>query len=225
MQKAGAEELLKLKEALEDRLAEPETYVEVDGRRYYPEEAKDLGLLEQANVRYATTLMIHYTMDNGRLIQRQYNIWADGEEGEIVREYLSRWEVVSNAGYYNGLTLPAPTQEAAVKDPYYSFSLNGNPVPEEFCTQADIDALVAAIKADCEDRTMTQRAAFHTGHFEFTYEDGTPGISRSFWIEFGGENFSSGSFSVFPDSENTLNWLRERDLLTYTVHPENAFNG
>ena len=211
--------------ALEDRLAEPETYVEMDGRRYYPEEAKELDLLEQANIRYATTLMIHYTMDNGRLIQRQYNIWADGEEGEIVREYLSRWEVVSNAGYYNELTLPAPTQEAADKDPYYSFTINGNPVPEEFCTQEDIDSLVAAIKADCEERTMTQRAAFHTGHFEFTYEDGAPGISRSFWIEFGGENFSSGSFNVFPDSENTLNWLRERDLLTYTVHPENAFNG
>ena len=211
--------------ALEDRLAEPETYVEMDGRRYYPEEAKALDLLEQANIRYASTLMIHYTMDNGRLIQRQYNIWADGEEGAIVNEYLSRWEVVSNAGYYNELTLPAPTQEAADKDPYYSFTINGNPVPGEFCTQGDIDSLVAAIKADCEERTMTQRAAFHTGHFEFTYEDGTPGISRSFWLEFGAENFSSGSFNVFPDSENTLNWLRQRNLLTYTVHPENAFNG
>lgn len=220
------EQIIRLQQlALEDRLAAPETYIEMDGRRYYPEEAKELDLLEKANVRFASTLMIHYTMDNGRLIQRQYNIWADGEEGEIVNEYLSRWEVVSNAGYYNELIEIATTGETVNKVQISAISINGNPVPEEFCTQADIDALVAAIKADCEDRTMTQRSAFHTGHFEFTYEDGTPGVSRSFWIEFGGENFSSGSFNVFPDSENTLNWLRERGLLTYTVHPENVFNG
>ena len=101
--------------ALEDQLEEPDTYIEVDGRRYYHEEAKEMDLPEQANIRYATTLMIHYTMDNGRLIQRQYNIWADGEEGEIVNEYLSRWEVVSNAGYYNELIEIATTGETVTR--------------------------------------------------------------------------------------------------------------
>ena len=224
--KADIEAVIRLQElALEDRLEDSGSFAQVGDALYSHWEAEELGLLDQVTYRYAASVMIHYTMNNGRTIQRQYNIWGDGEEAEIVNEYLSRWEVVSLAGYYGELTHAEAVGEIAAKDPISTISVMGNPVPEEYCTQADIDSLIAAIKADCEDRTMTQRSAFHTGHFEFTYEDGTPGTSRSFWIEFGGENYSSGSFDVFADSENTLNWLRERGLLTYTVHPDNGFNG
>ena len=225
-EEADIAQVIRLQElALEDRLEDSGSYAIIDGNLYYDWEIKELGLQDQASYRYSSTLRIIYTLHNGRTIQRLYNIWADGEEGAIVNEYLSRWEVVSYAGYYNELTLPTPTEEYAAITPIDSFSINGGPAPEEYCTNAEINSLIAAIKADCEDRTMTQRAAFHTGHFEFVYDDGTAGTSRAFWIEFSGENYSSGSFNVFPDSENTLNWLRERDLLTYTVHPNNAFNG
>ena len=69
---------------------------------------------------------------------------------------------------------------------------------------------------------MTQRASFHTGHFEYLDEAGQRQQTRSFWIEFVDENARSGSFSVFADSENTLNWLKERDLLPYEVLPNNG---
>ena len=224
--KADIAQVIRLQElALEDRLEEPGTYAEVDGQLYSHQEVKERNLQDQAAYRYSTTLRINYTLHNGRTVHRLYNIWADGEEGKIVNEYLSRWEVVSYAGYYNELMFPVSTAEFAAKDPYYSFTVNGNPVPEEYNTQAEMESLIAAIKADCEDRTMTQRSAFHTGHFEYPLDDGTVGTTRAFWIEFGGENYSSGNFDVFPDSENTLNWLRERNLLPYTVHPDNGYNG
>lgn len=221
----GAEDIaqvIRLQElALQDRPGEPGTYVEVDGRIYTGREAEELGLEDQGDHCYATDVMIHYTMKNGRQIQRQYTIWGHGETGDIVREYLSRWEVVGYAGYYGELSSTVVGEMTSVQSAPI-ISINGTYVPEPYRTQETIDSLIAAIQADCEARTMTQRSAFHTGHFHVTYEDGTVEDSRSFWIEFGGKNYKSGSFNVFPDSENTLEWLRHRGLLPYPVCSENG---
>ena len=72
---------------------------------------------------------------------------------------------------------------------------------------------------------MTQRTAFHDGHFEYANELGETVNTRSIWIEFSGKDFKSGSFTVFADSENTLAWLRERNLLAYQVCEGTGFVG
>lgn len=204
--------------ALEDRLEESDTYVLVDGLPVPTWEAKEFGLPEDAEIRYSSNLMIYYTMNNGRVVQRNYTIWCDGEEGSIVKEYLSRWEVVSYASYYQELaatTIPGET-------PPQGLILNINSYPYSV-TEADVDSLLAAIQADCDARTMTQRSSFHNGHFEYVNEYGEEISTRSFWVEFSGYNSKSGSFNVFPDSENTLNWLKSRNLLEYDVILDNTY--
>ena len=204
--------------ALEDRLEESDTYVLVDGLPVPTWEAKEFGLPEDAEIRYSSNLMIYYTMNNGRVVQRNYTIWCDGEEGSIVKEYLSRWEVVSYASYYQELaatTIPGET-------PPQGLILNINSYPYSV-TEADVDSLLAAIRADCDTRTMTQRSSFHNGHFEYVNEYCEEISTRSFWVEFSGYNSKSGSFNVFPDSENTLNWLKSRNLLEYDVILDNTY--
>ena len=219
------EAVIRLQElALEDRLEDSGTYIETKGSWLHVSDL-DAKIRDTSLCRYSSDMFIHYTLKNGRVITRQYTIWCDGEEGRIVNEYLSRWEVVSHAGYYGELDHPVVTAEAAAVASPSTFSINGTYVPEEYCTREEIDSLIAAIQADCEARTMTQRSGFHTGHFEFVYGDGSVGKSRAFYIEFGGNNYKSGSFNIFADSENTLAWIRERDLLTFEVLSENTYTG
>ena len=221
---ADIAQVIRLQElALQDRPANSGTFVEVDGKIYAGRDAEELGIADQGEYCYATDVMICYTLNSGRVVERNYTIWGHGETGDIVREYLSRWEVVSYASYYGEIAAITVSGEKDIV-PDYTLSINGTLVPEAYRTPEEIDSLIAAIQADCEDRTMTQRHSFHTGHFHEGYVDGTVYDTRSFWIEFGGENYKSGSFNVFPDSENTLNWLRQRGLLTYTPYPENRCN-
>lgn len=224
--KSDIEAVIRLQElALEDRLDEGGAHMFVSDQEYTYPDAKEQDLLEQAEYRYASTVHIYYNMENGRTVHREYIIWCDGEEGDIVNEYLSRWEVVSVAGFYSEITAVNIAGEIAYGEPGTVLSISGTTVPAQYSTPEEIESLLDAIRADCEARTMTQKASFHPGHFETVNSEGIQENTRSFWIEFAGDNYNSGSFYIFADSENTLNWLRERDLLTYTVHSDNGFNG
>ena len=86
-----------------------------------------------------------------------------------------------------------------------------------------VDSLVEAIKADCAAGTMTQYGYFHNGHF-LVRENGDTGITDSLWVHFDTENDGFGLY-VYADSENTLNWLRQHDLLQYKVRPETVWPG
>ena len=227
--KEDIEAVIRLQElALEEKLEESGGYPVIDGvvQPRFITETMDGEELDALEYRYASVIYIYYNMKNGRTVEREYVIWCDGEEGAIANEYLSRWEVVSVASYYGELTHVEVVGEIGRKEDVYTcININGNPVPEEYCTAAELESLIAAIQADCEARTMTQKASFHTGQFRMVNELGDYETGRSFWIEFAGENARSGSFNVFPDSENTLNWLKERGLLAYEVIPRTGYNG
>ena len=207
--------------ALEDRLEESDTFVQVNGILYSRDEAEKLGLIErEVEYRYTSTVMINYTLNNGRLVQRLYTVWCDGEEAEIVKEYLSRWEVVSFAGYYGEVGTIAIWGEDPASD--IAINIDGYRVA---ATQEDIDSLLAAIRADCDARTMTQRSSFHNGHFSYTDEYGNLLTTRSIYVEFSAKGYKSGSFSVFADSENTLKWLQEHSPRELNVSTENTYYG
>ena len=207
--------------ALEDQVEEGGSHPMLNGQFV---EWEDVPHEELNNVecRYASNIYIYYTMTNGRTVQRKYIIWCDGEEGQIVNEYLSRWEVVHSASSYGEIATTAIGDIAADGD-VTCISVWGTAVPAEYCTQESIESLLAAIKADCDARNMTQTHCFHSGSFQYTGEDNYVSSIRNFWIEIYTEDGRSGDFNVFADSENTLNWLEERDLLPFEVLPDNDY--
>ena len=214
-------QVIRLQElALEDRLEDSDTFIQVNGILYSREEAEELGLLDQGEYRYTATIMIHYTLNNGRLVQRLYTVWCDGEEAEITKEYLSRWEVVSYASYYGEVGTMAIWGEEPGSDIF--INIDGYTMA---ANQEDVDSLLAAIRADCDARTMTQRSSFHNGHFSYTDEYGNSLTTRSIYVEFSTENGKSGSFSIFADSENTLKWLQEHSPREFNVSAENTYYG
>ena len=221
-EKSDIEAVLRLQElALESRLEEGGTHYYMDGELLDVETLKVPGFRGEITTRYTSTIYIDYVMNSGKVISRRYIIWADGEEADIVNEYLSRWEVVSSAGYFGELV----TAGDIAADALTYIHIEGVQVPVEYCGMRSVESLLEAIKADCDDRTMTQQSAFHQGHFEGVDSYGEAFETRSFWVEFSGWNAKSGSFHVYADSENTLAWLEERGLVPYEVHVDNGHYG
>lgn len=221
---ADIEAVIRLQElALEDRLEEGGSYPIVDGQVYTWEQKVALGLPDPEGYRYASVIYIYYELENGEKVSRQYNVWGDAEEAEIVNEYLSRWETLKATGIYNE---DEAESGVTAKEIVSYITVWGTQVPEEYRNQESVESLLAAIQADCEDRTMTQREAFHTGHFEYVDpENGELSETRSFWIDICTDSGAYGDFYVYADSKNTLNWLEERGLLKFDVLPDNGYNG
>ncbi len=218
-EKSDIEAALRLQElALEDRLEESGTYYYMDGVPLDVETLKVPGPRGEVTCRYTSVIYIDYVMNSGKVISRKYIVWGDGEEADIVNEYLSRWEVVSAAGYFGEMV----TTGDIAADALTYIHIEGTQVPLEYCGMRSVESLLEAIKADCEDRTMTQHSSFHEGHFEGVDSYGDEIETRSFWVEFSGWNAKSGSFHVYADSENTLKWLEDRGLVPYEVHADNG---
>ena len=223
-EKEDIEAVIRLQElALEDKLPEGGSYPVVDGVALTWEQFETLGMETPPDYRYASEISIYYELENGRTVSRRYFVWGDEEEAQIVNEYLSRWDTLLKTGHF---TETVAENVMPAKEDIRYITIWGEPVPEEYCNQESVESLLAAIQADCEDRTMTQRETFHTGHFEYWNEEYEQWEEfRSFWIDIQTESGGFGDFYVFADSENTLKWLMERDLLEFEVFPENGYNG
>ncbi len=163
-------------------------------------------------------LYITYHLENGRKVQRYYKIRVDDEVRTLVSEYLSRWESISVGSYHFD-------DGVLDLDNLHSISIHDEQVPKEYVTRQDVEALMAAIRADCEARNMTQNEYFHNGHFYGENEEGNPVYSRTLWLSIHAEN-SGFSVNFYADSENVLRWCRERNLLNqWTVSDKNIYGG
>lgn len=216
------EEIIRLQQmAIEDRLEEAGSFPVAT--TITTTEAKDgptaAFVTEQpAETYYIAEINIIYTLTNGKMVQRKYNIPAGEEEGDIVNEYLSRWEVVSMDMSYGVLeTLDVN----AVKSIYVDNRKEG---VRRDITPEEAQSLLNAIQADCEERTMTQHSYFHDGHFVYTYDDGREPYAHDIYIsiEFG-EDFVHPS--IYADSRHTLAWLEANDLLFCEVKQGNISHG
>ena len=212
------ENLLKLQRlALDNRPASTGTFPVVDGEVLDDkqiQESFDSGKsLEGYPCRKAAQVSLTFRLKNGNTVQRCYRIWTDREEGAIANQYLSRWEAVLDQSDYS---------KALDLDNLWEITVYGyGAVPETLCTREEAESLLKAIRADCDAGTMTQSGYFHTGGFRITDNMetySTTAIYVSLYSEKGGL-----SFDVYADSENTLNWLRERGLLMCEVVPENVW--
>jgi len=162
--------------------------------------------------RRAVHFNLAFQMDNGRTIQRKYYAWTDEEEGDILREYLSRWEVVRNQMVF-GESLPPASDFTELNIYDYNNTVSLSLTPELS------QSLLEAVQADCASRRMTQSDYFHDGYFR----DSEGNIRESFYIELEGRERTFARVEFFADSEHTLSWLRQHDLLPWEVHPENPW--
>ena len=229
-EKADIGEMIRLQElALEDRLESAGQFPEeavihtdkgdvIDWDRVNGVYALDSQALREIPYRYADTVFITYFMEDGREVQRRYAIWADAEEGEIYKEYMSRWEVVSKLSNYQDGTY------IDLKD-VLTIQVDGEKLPQEKVNRQTAEELMMAIKADCLERNMVQDESYHDGHFARMDEEyGEMMIRRSLYIYLRTEE-NGVSFDVFPDSRHTLKWMEDNGMLNWLVNEENVFPG
>ena len=231
------EQMIRLQElALEDQLEQsgryPASYVESFGTFSgipYPEEGFSYGEggYDEMESHYsADWISLTYQMADGREVVRRYTVWTDFEEGEIIREYASRWETVWKQVSYNSEAEPDFTR-------IHDMTVNGGRVPRELMTPGAVEQLLDAIRADCEARTMTQDSYYHTGRFKIPTED--PYAEQGFYYNTciyvdittyaeGQKDLMGVYFQIFADSENTLRWLEEQGVLDCEV-VEGSFIG
>lgn len=214
--------------AMEDHLTQsggyPLSYVQENFEGYsnvtYPEEGFDYGEggydYDEEHL-YADDLTLTYRMTSGREVTRSYYLWASLEEGEIVKDYMSDWDVVwENArwGWYDAFDI----------DQLYDISVEGKRLPEEMTTAEAAQELLDAMKADSESRTMTQSPYYHDGRFRSWNEEYQKYSYDSYLYvcirtRVGPDDYdyTSADFEIFPDAENTINWLKEHDMLPYEI--------
>lgn len=215
--------------ALEEKLEEPGSYVEDNGKWVlfgpYMEQQLEAGVTKgEAECIYATQIIITYELESGKIIKRRYNVWTDGEAGDICREKLSRWEVVRDTYWYDrndpefsSLLDKVLSQFSGINFPYASVVVN-----DKYQSIEDAYSLLEAIQADCEANRMAQDRRLHNGFFRMedsSYKEGYSDRS-AYYIYIEGEHYS-WSIEIFADCTNTVRWLQERDLLRAEVFTEN----
>lgn len=229
-EQADIEEMIRLQElALEDRLENGGQFPEaavihtdkgdiIDWQQANAVYALDSKALHEIPYRYADSVFITYFMENGREVQRRYYIWADAEEGEIYKEYMSRWEVVSKqSNYQDGEFID-------LKD-VISIRVEDKTLPSEQVSRKTAEELLMAVKADCLERNMVQDESYHDGHFaRVDEESGESMYTRTLYIYLRTEE-NGVSFDVYPDSRHTLKWMEENGMLDWLVCEENIFPG
>ena len=212
-------------DALEHRAEEAGLYAMVNGQWVLG--FGDLDAEDPDNrFTYVDNIRLTYEMDNGKIIDRRYNIWVDSQDvsseaGRIAEDYLTRWETINdrkvtvNDVEYNRLDLVLEN----VKSIYVDYMDDKPEIREKLAE--DAHSLTAAIKADCAEGNMAQSFMYHSGSFRVEddyaekgyYEMPELGVSISskdytWWI------------SVYPDSLHTLRWLRVHGVLNAEVRPE-----
>lgn len=214
-------------EALDSRLEDSGTYIQDENGQWVlfydnnvtVEEREEYAKIESRKV-FSTS--ITYTLNNGKIIRRSYNIWADGQAGDDAREILSRWEIVNDDWVYvNGNPTEQRVLDLVLQNPeaLYIESISGS---IEKPDREMLEGLIAAIQADCEAGNMAQGSTLHTGHFRRENPDAVGGYYYRNYIQVNitGNNYG-WYLNIYADCEHTLNWLREQNLLTYDVYETN----
>lgn len=211
------EDILLLQERiLEDRVPSSGRFPIVEGQALMGE---DLEAFQESRTgpcqlpcRSAAYLHLTYRMNDGSTMRRSYNLWSDSEAGDLAREYLSRPEVV---------LLPERLESFDWEQPCYISASGGTSRP---ISGQEVQSLLDAIRADCQERTIAQCWGLHQGYFVYSSDtlswEGDPTEFPTDSVYFSissGDNYFS--LSVFADSRHTLRWMYDHALLEgYTVH-------
>lgn len=161
----------------------------------------------------AAKVSLTYVTENGWNIQREYYVLAEGEGGDIIREYCSRLDVVISR--YNIQDLDDLRHEFKSAD---TVQVHGRSIPEKYLTEEFMLALADAIAADCEAGNMVQIGAFHPG---VIMETGNPDYpNRMLNLDITGLDFYC-YLNIYADCENVMAVLEPTGILE-TVRQELA---
>lgn len=177
---------------------------------------------------YAVHVVIEYTMKDGSEMSRYYSIWADEEEGNLTKQLLGSWEVVSEdkAELEDGSV--GNRAEAAADNVLYMLK-NGDRISLEGDLREQAWSFLDAVRADCAAGNMIQDSRFHRGVFR-NLEPTTNWNGESYYEEYEQISLSIGSevvgwsVSIFPESANCIRWLQDRGLLDMTIDPNACLN-
>lgn len=151
---------------------------------------------------------LRYNLKNGRTVQREYYIWMDSDEGDLVRKYASSLEAV--VGYWNTEVVETEEQLMEFAPNITEVYVEGLPIDTAYLTEANCVALLRAVAADCEAGTMAQDSDFHE---EMAIDEQDQQLwSYSLSIrcpDMGGSCY----FQVYKDAENLMAWLEESGIL------------
>jgi hypothetical protein len=216
-------------DALENRAEEAGVFALVNGQ--WVQGFGDLDK-EDPNSRftYVDSARLTYEMENGKLINRRYNIWVDNdyvssEAGRIAESYLTRWDTLYdrktmvNGVEYNRLDLVLKDIKGIYVD--YMDAPGQHSLQKQAALAEDVDSLLAAIQADCAEGNMAQGYMYHSGSFRVEDEYAEKGYYEmpELGISILGEDHTWW-VSVYPDSFHTLRWMQEHEVLNVEVCAE-----
>lgn len=158
---------------------------------------------------------IDYHMKDGRLIQRRYVMRSNSEAGNLTRQLESNWDALLKQNVWLGYAADSQN-EAMDFSKVTRIFLSGIDIPREYLTQEHIDALIAALKADCEAGNLSQTELLHRGFFSY----GETVFVQSLRLSID-TSTSSLSVTIGADSTNTIDWFRERGLNDFLLTQEN----
>jgi len=187
--------------ALEDRLGSERLWY--DGA---PVETLPEGV-DWTQVQRSTPVLLTYRLKNGAVMTRYYYVWSHQPEGQLLKGYYSSLRAILGRDSLHW---------SQVKH----FSIGGWEIPAQFRTREHIEALLEAIRLDCEAGTMAQAESLHPLEPVLEYEyDGETQKLYAFWINLGMEE-GQVYLDVFSDAEHTLQWIRSRGIDQYFTEKE-----
>ena len=216
-------------DALENRAEEAGLYALVDGQ-WVQSYGDAVGQDPNSCFTYVDSARLTYEMENGKLINRRYNIWVNNdsvssEAGRIAEDYLTRWDTLNdrttmvNGVEYNRLDLVLKDIKGIYVD--YMDAPGQHSLQKQAALAKDVDSLIAAIQADCAEGNMAQGYMYHSGSFRVEDEYAEKGYYEMPEL---GVSITSDDYtwwvSVYPDSLHTLRWMQEHEVLNVEVRAE-----
>ncbi len=165
----------------------------------------------------ASRMYLTYTLTSGKIVEREYTIWASLEEGQIMKEFANRWEYVwADACRYWG-----EEAEEFDLDSVTRISVYREELKDEQIQPGMVASLLEAMKRDCAEGNMTQHYYYHNGSFmEWDEEYQTHYYRGSVYLSLtSGEapDIRMAQLQIYADSAHTIRWLRDHGLLEMEV--------
>ncbi len=174
--------------------------------------------LNTLDVRYAASIRLYYTLDNGNYMQRKYNVWVDSRAGELTEKTLTSWEYIGER-----TTRDRNNREVKILDvllnqkiEYFDVNYFDYDTRMDLLNRETVESFLEAVKLDCAEGTMAQHPYFHVGRFQIPRQRPTED-SKYYDHDSLRVNISSETYGwdveIYPESRHSLKWLQDHDMI------------
>ena len=169
--------------------------------------------------KFAASVNLTYELNDGKIIKRRYNIWAESPAGEITNQYLNRWEELNDPYEREDGTETTRLEEAMenfeIIDVGY---VDPQDLPEICRNRHAAVELLLMMDLDRMEGHMAQHPYFHKGSFRYEDEWSEDGYSLTdcITVNIGGKK-TNWYVNIYPDATHTIRWLRNNGLLDWEI--------